>query len=345
MPHCRTLLSFALALALCESLSALPPGQAPPASVQPGMQAPPPPTAVAATVNGKPIPELAVYRALGKRAEQSKQLREEALNYLIDNVLVDIYLDQMKIEVEGQAVDQEMEKVKAEIVQKGNKPQEVFAAMYLTESEFRTHIQAMLRWEKFIGMQATEKNLRDYFTANKAIFDGSSVRVKHILLSVPAGNAEATAQAKARIATLKKYLEDQVAQGMTTASKLDNLDLNMLRMKLLSEQFAALAAKESTCQTKSNGGELGWFPRSGGGRVPETFAAAAFTLKPWEMSNPVVTEVGVHLILCVEVKQGAEQRFEDMSSVVKDYYADKMREGVATMMRARVKIVINPTPQ
>jgi peptidyl-prolyl cis-trans isomerase C len=121
--------------------------------------------------------------------------------------------------------------------------------------------------------------------------------------------------------------------------------MQKLRMKALSDRFGALAATESQCQTKTSGGDLGWFPRNGGGRVPEKFAATAFTLRPWEMSNAVVTDVGVHLILCVESKAGAPQRFEDLREVVKDYYADKMREGISDMMRPRVKIEIYPAPK
>jgi peptidyl-prolyl cis-trans isomerase C len=351
MPRRRILLMSAIFVGYCASGLAQQPGQNSAVPAKSPLSSPPPAGAVAATVNGQAIPEIAVYRAIGKKAVQSKQIRDEVVNYLIDNVLVDMYLDQWKITVDAREIDAQVQKVKDEITKSGNKLDQVFNELYLTEAELRTQVNATLRWEKFIKEQATDKTLREYYDTNKAIFDGSAIRVKHILISAPPGNAEALEQAKTRVALLKKQIEDQVAQGMTAAGKLDNLEMQKRRMQLTGERFAALATTESSCDTKSTGGELGWFPRSGGGRVPETFARAAFTLKPWEMSNAVVTEVGVHLILCVDFRAGTEQRFEDIRGVVKDYYADKMREGISQMMRdgrpgvPKVKIVVNPAPK
>src|SRR5579862_4535532 len=61
---------------------------------------PPPPdkSIIAATVNGQPIQELAVFRGLlGKDPKTWNVVRKEVLNYLIDNLLVDQYLTQLKI--------------------------------------------------------------------------------------------------------------------------------------------------------------------------------------------------------------------------------------------------------
>lgn len=64
------------------------------------------------------------------------------------------------------------------------------------------------------------------------------------------------------------------------------------------EDFAALA-KELSKDTGSaeKGGDLGWFPR---GVMVEPFEEAAFALQPGQISEPVKTDFGYHVIKVVE---------------------------------------------
>src|SRR5262245_55348191 len=71
------------------------------------------PNAVAATVNGQPILESAVQRGL-KRVPPARhaEARPEIINFLIDNALLDQYLQQMRIAVEAKDVDKRIEQMK-----------------------------------------------------------------------------------------------------------------------------------------------------------------------------------------------------------------------------------------
>lgn len=66
-------------------------------------------------------------------------------------------------------------------------------------------------------------------------------------------------------------------------------------LKLLNEgkEFADLAKKFSKCPSAKAGGDLGEF---GPGQMVETFNDAAFALKIDEISAPVKTRFGFHLI-------------------------------------------------
>jgi peptidyl-prolyl cis-trans isomerase C len=71
-------------------------------------------------------------------------------------------------------------------------------------------------------------------------------------------------------------------------------EIGDIRRKLdQGEEFAALASKFSRCPSAKAGGDLGFFGR---GRMVEAFDEAAFNLTVNEISKPVRTRFGYHLI-------------------------------------------------
>lgn len=62
----------------------------------------------------------------------------------------------------------------------------------------------------------------------------------------------------------------------------------------IEETFAELAKKHSDCNSYTRGGDLGNFKR---GKMQKPFEECAFSLQVGELSDPVVTASGVHLIL------------------------------------------------
>ncbi len=312
-------------------------------------QLPPPtpaprPTGVAATVNGQPIPEVAVQRGLRNvPANHRDQARTEIVNYLIDNALIDQYLAQQKIPVDPQAVDARLKEVKDDIQKKGQKFETVLATLMLTEDEMKAEIAADLRWDRFAGDHATDQNLRAFFAASTDLFDGSMVRCRHILLTPPAGDANAAAQARATLLAYRKQVDDQAAAGLAKLpATADNLTREKERLRLTEEAFARIAGEKSACPSKKQGGDLGWFPRMGS--MVEPFARAAFALKPCQMSDVVPTQFGYHLILVTDRRPGKETRFDDVKEEVKEVYCYRLRESMAGQLRQRAQIVVNPKP-
>ena len=66
------------------------------------------------------------------------------------------------------------------------------------------------------------------------------------------------------------------------------------------EDFAELAREHSTGPSGANGGDLGWFGK--GMMVPE-FEAAVVTLEPGQVSEPVQTQFGWHVVKLNETRQ------------------------------------------
>jgi len=130
--------------------------------------------------------------------------------------------------------------------------------------------------------QVSDADIQAYYNAHKDQYQvKEQVKVRHILIAVPAGaDSKTDAAAKAKAEDLLK----QIKSG---------------------GNFADLAAKNSDDPgSKTQGGELGWMDR--GKTVPE-FDKAAFTLAPGQTSDLVKTQFGYH-ILQVEEKKTAHLR-------------------------------------
>ncbi|MCS6864554.1 MAG: peptidyl-prolyl cis-trans isomerase [Gemmataceae bacterium] len=334
---------FILGSALATTLNAQPP--APPVPpVTPMMPTETRPTGTAATVNGQPIPEVAVYRALRQFPEQHKEMaRKEILAHLIENALIDQYLKAINITVDDKEVDKIIDELKKELAQVKKDYLKELEAMMLTEQEFRTEVAAQMKWEKFVEKQGTDAELKKLFDSNPDVFDGTMVRARHILMTP--GNDEAKQkEAAGKLRGIKQVIEQEAAKAVAalppTATALEK---EQTRANKIDELFAAYAKQYSACPSKKDGGDLNFFPRAGA--MVEPFAKAAFALKPYEMSDVVATEFGYHLILVTNRRPGTPKKFEDVKEDVRMLYAMRLREAVVAQMKPKAQITITtPNP-
>ena len=77
-------------------------------------------------------------------------------------------------------------------------------------------------------------------------------------------------------------------------------EANNLRNEIINgKNFADVAAEYSKCPSGANGGDLGYFGR---GMMVKPFEYAAFELEVGELSQPVQTQFGWHLIEVTDKK-------------------------------------------
>jgi len=150
-------------------------------------------------------------------------------------------------------------------------------------------------WEKAHG-----KEIAAYFAANKATYSkGEQVRLRHILVRMN-----------------RNPSEDEKVKAHDRALE--------LRKQIQGGKDFAEVAKESSDDpgSKAQGGELGWNERSA--FVP-SFAQAAFNLKVGELSEPVITPFGWHLLLVEEKKPPEEKPLASVSNEIAQVLLKKER--------------------
>lgn len=301
------------------------------------------PTGTAATVNGKAIPEVAVYRALRQFPEQHKDMaRKEIMAHLIENALIDEYLTKLNVVVDEKDVDKLIADLKKELTDAKKDYAKELETMMLTEAEFRSEVTAQMKWEKFVQQQGTDTALKQLFDSSPDVFDGTMVRARHILMT-PGDNADKQKEAAQKLRGIKQVVEQEAAKAVAALPPTaDAVAKEQAKANKTDELFAAYAKEYSTCPSKKDGGDLNFFPRSGA--MVEPFAKAAFALKPYEMTDVVATEFGYHLILVTSRKPGTPKTFEQVKEDVRMLYAMRIRESVIAMMKPKAQIVITPAP-
>lgn len=128
------------------------------------------------------------------------------------------------------------------------------------------------------GATVTDEEARHFYKDNMSMFiEGESVRARHVLVADDATAKEAA-----------KRLESGAS-------------------------FEEVAAEYSSCPSKSNGGDLGYFTK---GRMVPEFEEAAFKLEVGEVSEPVKTQFGYHIIKVEDKKAPQMKTFEEAKEVI-----------------------------
>lgn len=91
------------------------------------------------------------------------------------------------------------------------------------------------------------------------------------------------------------------------------------------EDFAALAAEFSDDGSASNGGDLGWFGR---GQMVAPFEEAAFSLPIGEVSEPISTTFGYHLLEVLEKDDNRPKEEQQLQQEQSEAYQTWLREQV-----------------
>ncbi len=172
------------------------------------------------------------------------------------------------------------------------------------------------------SVTVTAQELHDYYDQNtpQEFTLPKRMKVRHILISVVEdADEEAVAAAQKKITDIAKQLE----QG---------------------EEFAALANQYSDDprnvdpenEEVKHGGEVGWIDEKST-TWGKAFTDAAMALKSGEVSEPIRSPRGFHIIKADEVKESSVQQFEDVKNKIRSILTDQKASALLKQEGAKLQ--------
>ncbi|QAY85543.1 peptidylprolyl isomerase [Pseudomonas arsenicoxydans] len=282
----------------------------------------------AARVNGEEISEFRLERYFAEFLEDQgravasirspkayKQLRQKALDALIDKEL--LWQEALKrgVVISDAVVQNQIDQTRQAI---GGA--EVFARRLadagFDEAGFTEYTRRELAAQQVFAdlvrvAEPDEQQVRAFFEEHRAEMSRpEQIQARHILIKVPQGADAATVEAA-------------------------RLRLEEMRMKVTQgEDFASVARTGSEDATATVGGDLGYFPR---GRMMPAFDAAAFALAPGEVSAPVRTPLGWHLIYLQNHQEAADVSEVQGLEMVRAYLARQQNAQARLQVLAKLR--------
>ncbi len=278
---------------------------------------------VLAMVNGENISQQDVDQILNKYANQidSAQIpavTKQILEGLINEKLITQFIRDNKIEATKDEVEAEVKKVREEIKSdpstSGQTLEQVLGTHGSNIDEYKKTLALNISVERYLSKDLDDQKIKAYYDKNKFVYDDTEVKASHILVD-----------------TRKMKTEEELAKAKEKIEKAKaEVDAG--------KDFAEIAKQYSDCPSKEKGGDLGFFKRKG--QMVEPFADAAFALKVGEISTPVKTNFGYHIIKVIEVKKGNDVHFADIKLNVKQDIMQEKGMLLIKQLRQKAKIDI-----
>lgn len=205
-----------------------------------------------------------------------REITEEDLNIFMSQLDPNTRMYFMQNNMKDKVVDELVyqEMLYLEALEKGMDKDEEFVKV--VEKTTESLLKTYALGKLLEEVKVTEEDLKKYYDEHKEDFKSKeSVEASHILVSDE---------------NLAREIKDNLNSG---------------------EEFENLAKEFSTCPSKERGGNLGAFTR---GQMVKEFEDAAFNMSVGEISDPVKTQFGYHIIKLDGKNEETVRSFEEAKS-------------------------------
>ena len=259
--------------------------------------------------------KAAVESAGAKAADLTPEQKLNGYRQLLDELIMDKLVAKAAagITVSDEEVNAEIAKIKKQFPD-----EQAFAAQLKeagqTPEKLSTSLRTMLQQQRWMKSQikdlpVTDEDAKKFYDGNPTDFQNpDTVKASHILFLVNKDDSEEVVKQKQAAA---QKAADRAKKGE---------DFTKLAKELSEEPGA-----------KESGGDLGFFSKD---RMVPEFAEVAFKQNPGEISAPVRTQFGWHVIKVTEKKPAGTVPFEQVKEQITSYLkGTKQREAVQTVLK------------
>lgn len=178
--------------------------------------------------------------------------------------------------------------------------------------EFRKQMVISRYMEKYLSGKVTEEAVKNFYATNKERFQTRKVHVAHILIRANS-----------------KMSEEEIKALSTKAQEVHS--------RVTSDgDFEKLAAKYSDDKMSAKkGGDLGWITE---GAIDPLFSKTTFAMKKDEISDPVRTPFGFHIIKCLDESKVEQKPFEKTRGTIRYELRQKAKQAEIKRLNSLIKI-------
>ncbi len=246
-----------------------------------------------------------------EKLQKESMLTNQIRNFIVSNVAVSESEARAWFEWENTEIDVEYAVFSPEEIESVAVSEEEIRAYYEeNQDQYRVPAQVKARYVAFhpddfaLAEEVSDEEVTDYYQRNQGDYETPETAVaSHILIRVPDDADQQTIDEKREKAwdLYEKASEEETG-------------------------FADLARNHSDCPSSEEGGHLGSFTRND--MVPP-FSDAAFSLEPGEISEPVQTDFGWHVILLEDLTPASTPPLEAVADDIREQLARERAGDVA----------------
>jgi len=254
--------------------------------------------------------------------EDREAAYQGAVDALVNTDLLNQFLARQNIPVTAAKVDEEVERLKQQLKSESQDLPSTLLQNGISMDDIRKMYENRIRWQEYVKSKATDATLRRFLADNRDLFSGTQVRASHILLKV---DPTASPAEKEKVKQKLLSIRNDIVQGKISFAE------------------AANKFSEDPATAGGAGGDLDYFTLQSG--FIEEFATAVFKLKKGEISEPVETPFGFHLIQLTDRREGKLPDFEQNKAYIVNAYAADLQKNVLAAERKTAKIDVKPMPK
>jgi parvulin-like peptidyl-prolyl isomerase len=232
----------------------------------------------------------------------------------VERLLVLSFLQRQRLAVPVGQVESDLRHWDKALKQQGSSLDEYRGRWGISYESLLRHRHWELSWQAYVDRRLTPESLNVYFQNFHREFDGTRRQVAHLVKIVPAHDA--SAQSRDAVRRELQAIGQRIESGALS--------------------FAQATAAHSEGASAAIGGDLGWIHRDG--PLTEALSQAAFRLSVGQVSPPIDSPHGVHL-LTVLAEEPGELGFDQVQEQVYQAALRDLWRTILEQERPNVSIV------